>query len=42
VEFYDRNPRRNKESPWEIPGVVKFGVLAGIGAMALGAILNRT
>ncbi|OWF51020.1 apoptosis regulator R1-like isoform X1 [Mizuhopecten yessoensis] len=42
VEFYEKGNTRRRESPWDnISGVIKYGMLGAIGAVALGAILTQ-
>lgn len=42
VEFYENGHSRRTESPWDnIAGVIKYGMLGAIGAVALGAILTQ-
>lgn len=42
VEFYENGNARRRESPWDnISGVIKYGMIGAIGAMALGAILTQ-
>lgn len=42
VEFYENGPSDRNDSHWDsFSGVIKYGVIGAIGAMALGAILTQ-
>ncbi|CAG2185908.1 unnamed protein product [Mytilus edulis] len=41
VEFYNQGQNHN-DSPWDVKGLVKYGAIGVIGAMALSAFLQRT
>lgn len=41
MEFYNQGQNHN-DSPWDVKGLVKYGAIGVIGAMALSAFLQRT
>nr|AGK88246.1 Bcl2 protein [Mytilus galloprovincialis] len=41
VEAYNQGQNHN-DSPWDVKGLVKYGAIGVIGAMALSAFLHRT
>ncbi|XP_060066932.1 bcl-2-like protein 2 [Ylistrum balloti] len=42
VEFYEKGNARQRDSPWDnISGVIKYGMLGAMGAVALGAFLTQ-
>ena len=41
VDFYNQG-KNHDDSPWAVSGLVKYGAIGVLGAMAIGALLQRT